>query len=220
MFTAFPTRHRDSPMPAVGNLPNELLLPILHDLPLASLLALSATCRALRTLITEPSFMDRVLEEAIMRGSLRWILPAQGLLDEEQRAYDAIRLWLPEEHRPEPYTPPSVAADDADADIAVPVSAAIAAIVAADGEREEKKTQKRASQNAPGPNVLPLLMSPHLDRLAFVRACWESDSMINRKRLWRQVKRFETLWEDYRLHGWQVNRFYAPDEPMADSHMQ
>lgn len=98
------------------------------------------------------------------KGSLRWILPLPNLLGEEQRARDAICLWLPEEHRP---PQPS----------SVPVSA--------------------------------MLASPHLDRLAFVRECWKSDSMMARKRLWGQVKQFERLWEDYRLHGWQVDRFYS-----------
>ena len=102
-------------MPLLGQLPNELLLPILHDLPLPSLLALSSTCRALRTLITAPDFLDRVLKEAIARGSLRWILPLDGLLDEAQRAYDALRLWLPEEHRPAPWSPPEDP-DDSDSD--------------------------------------------------------------------------------------------------------
>lgn len=186
-------------MPLIGTLPNELLLPILHDLPLPSLLALSATCRSLRTLITEPSFLDRVLEEAITRGSLRWLLPLETLLDEKKRAYEAMRLWLPEEHRPELSSSVPEESDGMDIDI----------------DDTDDNADERACKSAPrptSPSVISLMMSPHLDRLAFVRECWDSDSMMNRKRLWGQVKRFEKLWEDYRLHGWQVNRFYSPDE--------
>lgn len=45
--------------------------------------------------------------------------------------------------------------------------------------------------------------------LAFVHACYESDSMRNRQRLWNIVKQFDSLWRDYRLHGWQRDVFIA-----------
>ena len=38
---------------------------------------------------------------------------------------------------------------------------------------------------------------------SFVHACYESDSMRNRQRLWNIVKQFDALWQDYRLHGWK-----------------
>lgn len=41
----------------------------------------------------------------------------------------------------------------------------------------------------------------------FVRACYNSDSMKNRKRIWGIVKQIEGTWRDYRLNGWEVNRF-------------
>ncbi|EKM51758.1 uncharacterized protein PHACADRAFT_262086 [Phanerochaete carnosa HHB-10118-sp] len=179
-FAEYPLA-RGSTMPRIGNLPNELLLLILHDLPLPSLLALSATCRSLRALITAPAFLDQVLKEAMTQGSLRWLLPVEGLLDEHERACAALQTWMPEEHRPTP-APSSLAPSN--------------------------DVEARAA-NAAEPPIKPLVMSPHFQRLAFVRACWQSDSMMNRKRLWGQVKQFEGLWEDYRLHGWQVDRFYA-----------
>jgi hypothetical protein len=43
--------------------------------------------------------------------------------------------------------------------------------------------------------------------VAFVHACYESDSMRNRERLWNIVKQFDDLWRDYRLHGWQRDMF-------------
>ncbi|KAF8155696.1 hypothetical protein B0H34DRAFT_860014 [Crassisporium funariophilum] len=46
--------------------------------------------------------------------------------------------------------------------------------------------------------------------IPFIRACYESDSMRNRQRLWGQVKQFEEVWRDYRAHGWIVDRFRAP----------
>ncbi|KAF8903673.1 hypothetical protein CPB84DRAFT_1746072 [Gymnopilus junonius] len=41
----------------------------------------------------------------------------------------------------------------------------------------------------------------------FVKCCFASDSMKNRKRIWGQVKQFEELWKDYRENGWEVDRF-------------
>ena len=45
--------------------------------------------------------------------------------------------------------------------------------------------------------------------LAFVHACYESDSMRNRQRLWNIVKHFDGVWRNYRLHGWQRDVFMA-----------
>lgn len=68
-----------------------------------------------------------------------------------------------------------------------------------------------------GEDPVSIIGSPDFPRLAFVRACWESDSMMNRKRLWGQVKRFEVLWRDYRENGWQDAHFYpASERPKAD----
>ncbi|KAI0340540.1 hypothetical protein BDW22DRAFT_1346780 [Trametopsis cervina] len=50
-----------TPSPAIGNLPNELSLPIMHDLPIFDLL------------------------------SCQWILPVHGLLNEDERAFKAMR---------------------------------------------------------------------------------------------------------------------------------
>ncbi|KAF8903674.1 hypothetical protein CPB84DRAFT_1677885 [Gymnopilus junonius] len=44
----------------------------------------------------------------------------------------------------------------------------------------------------------------------FVQRCFESDSMMNRKRIWGQVKQFENVWRDYRENGWEVDRFSVP----------
>jgi hypothetical protein len=52
------------------------------------------------------------------------------------------------------------------------------------------------------------LLSPHFPRLAFVHACFESDSMMNRKRIWGIAKQYHGLWKDYRTNGWQEQRFY------------
>jgi len=54
----------------------------------------------------------------------------------------------------------------------------------------------------------PLLL-PHFPRLAFVHACFQSDSMMNRKRIWSIVKQYDALWMDYRTNGWQEDKFYA-----------
>jgi hypothetical protein len=53
----------------------------------------------------------------------------------------------------------------------------------------------------------PLLL-PHFPRLAFVHACFQSDSMMNRKRIWGIVKQYDDLWMDYQTNGWKEKRFY------------
>jgi len=49
--------------------------------------------------------------------------------------------------------------------------------------------------------------SHNFPSLAFVKACYESPSMANRRRIWGIVKQFERLWLDYRTKGWEVDRF-------------
>lgn len=53
-----------------------------------------------------------------------------------------------------------------------------------------------------------LLYSPHFPRLAFVRACFQSDSMMNRKWIWGIVKQFDALWRDYPTNSMQEKMFY------------
>ncbi|EIW78300.1 hypothetical protein CONPUDRAFT_138635 [Coniophora puteana RWD-64-598 SS2] len=43
---------------------------------------------------------------------------------------------------------------------------------------------------------------------AFVDACFRSDSMRNRRRIYGQVKQFEALWREFRVKGWAVDRFH------------
>ena len=52
------------------------------------------------------------------------------------------------------------------------------------------------------------LQFPGFPLLDFVCACFRSDSMRNRERIWNNVKQFETLWRAYRTNGWEVDRFY------------
>ncbi|KDQ19418.1 hypothetical protein BOTBODRAFT_439102 [Botryobasidium botryosum FD-172 SS1] len=44
-------------------------------------------------------------------------------------------------------------------------------------------------------------LSPNFPHLAFLRACYESESMMNRRRYWDIAKQFEALWADYRIRG-------------------
>jgi hypothetical protein len=59
-------------------------------------------------------------------------------------------------------------------------------------------------------SALSTLLLPAFPLFHFVRACFQSDSMRNRERIWRNVKQFETLWRNYRTNGWEVDRFYDP----------
>ena len=173
-------------------LPNELLLQILHDLSLPSILALSATCRYSHKFITEPSFLDFVVKDSILSGELRWILPVATLQPELNAAYESWRLWLPENERP----PSLIMPGDEDENL----------VDGSDlGENEPE-------QGADLARVLALILSPRFPRLEFIRACWDSDSMMCRQRLWKQVAQFGLLWRDFRQNGWQVDRFIPRDD--------
>ena len=170
-------------------LPNELLLQILHGLSLPSVLALSATCRYSRKFITEPSFLDFVVKDSILNGELRWIFPVAMLQPELNAAYESWRLWLPENDRP----PSLIIPEDDDSLV--------------DDDDLGEDTSARPERGADFPRVLALILSPRFPRLEFIRACWESDSMMCRQRLWKQVAQFGRLWSDYHRNGWQADRF-------------
>ncbi|KAH7910964.1 hypothetical protein BJ138DRAFT_1179890 [Hygrophoropsis aurantiaca] len=52
-----------------------------------------------------------------------------------------------------------------------------------------------------------VFQSPDFPAFAFVHACYAWNPMRNRERIWGQAKQFEALWKDFRLKGWEVNRF-------------
>jgi hypothetical protein len=143
-----------------GALPTELLLVILSQLPIPSLLALSAASRNLRALITEPGFLNQVVKAAVLTGSAFWILPVKTIAGEEERAQHTAMEWL--------------------------------ATVSSESSTFDVKSPFRSAS---------------FPYFAFVHACYESDSMRNRERLWNIVKQFDDLWRDYRLHGWQRGVF-------------
>jgi F-box domain len=68
------------------------------------------------------------------------------------------------------------------------------------------KNPKEPNPNSNVPNPLLLIDFP---RLAFVHACFRSDSMKNRKRIWGIVKQYDALWIEYRTNGWQKDMFYT-----------
>jgi hypothetical protein len=71
----------------------------------------------------------------------------------------------------------------------------------------QNETAVEESSSHPECNSPCLL--PHFPRLAFVHACFHSDSMMNRKRIWGIVKQYDVLWMAYRTNGWYNNRFYT-----------
>ena len=152
-FTRFPTSPLRDPFNA---LPTELLLIILSQLPIPALFTLSATSRNLRTLITEPAFLNQVIKGSVLEGSGFWILPVTTVAGEEDRARCTGMEWFA-----------TVSADNSALVVESPFHSAL------------------------------------FPYFSFVHACYESDSMRNRERLWKIVKQFDDLWRDYRLHGWQ-----------------
>jgi hypothetical protein len=70
-------------------------------------------------------------------------------------------------------------------------------------------TKKAKEPNEPNLNVSNPLLSMDFPRLAFVHACFQSDSMKNRKRIWGIVKQYDALWMEYRTNGCQKDVFYT-----------
>lgn len=168
-FAELPARP-ESLGPVIGGLPLDVLLAMCAQLPLKSMLALSATCGILRRFITSPRFMHRVLKESVLNGKLQWMLPLDAMPGEVARAYKTMRLWLP--------------------------------------------------YNSPGKNDSDAgscpFFCPEFPRLAFVRACWDSDSMMNRKRQWDIARQFASLWWDYRLNGWMDDYMFFNSRELND----
>lgn len=161
-------------------------------------------------MMTEPSFMNCILKEAILKGSLRWLLPVRGLLREEERAFEALRMWMPEEVRPA-----SVAGSGEEQ-----AGETVDEVEAIDWDTEDAKYEPASTwyfirpvlPPPPLPPLKSILAHPQFPHLRFVRACWDSDSMMNRKRLWGMVKQFDGLWKEYRTNGWDVDRFFPSEE--------
>ncbi|KAI0084837.1 hypothetical protein BDY19DRAFT_997400 [Irpex rosettiformis] len=209
-LTFSPVSPPSAQAPTICNLPNEIILPILHDLPIVDLLSLSAACRSLHQLITDPPFLNRILQEALLQGSCRYILPVHGLREEEKCAFEAIRLWLPESVRP-----PSLVDNQESEDEENPEM---------EDEAAETEGQEAEEEDEPAevertiPPIKPLILDPQFPALAFIRACQESDSMRNRQRLYGLVKQIEEEWKSYRLNGWKVDRFFPSEEILDKLH--
>jgi hypothetical protein len=147
-------------------LPTEIRLEILRELPIRDLLALSSASRSLRASITEPAFLNQVIKEAVLMGSEFWILPVAAIPGEVERAWEVANQWLK--------------------------------MASLNRAREVQPTKSPFN-------------SPSFPFVAFVHACYGSDSMRNRQRFWNIVKQFDGIWRDYRLNGWQrvIFSFYG-----------
>ena len=78
-------------------------------------------------------------------------------------------------------------------------------------ERMDNVAKKWLSVHGPFESTTKPLASPFFPYYPFLRACYNSDSMMNRRRLWGIVKQFDPIWADYRLHGWQRDVFVDSD---------
>lgn len=54
------------------------------------------------------------------------------------------------------------------------------------------------------------LSAPGFPLIQFIYAVYSEDSTRNRRRLWNNTKRLEAVWVDYRVNGWEVDRFGVP----------
>ncbi|KIJ61515.1 hypothetical protein HYDPIDRAFT_42495 [Hydnomerulius pinastri MD-312] len=145
---------------ALEKLSIEVLFLVSSQLPISSYLALSATSKFLRKLLTETNFIDRILKDMMLCGSLRWIMPVDAMPGEVEAAVKAAGTWLKSAGK-------------------------------ATGSSKDVSVFRRHDFSA----------------VPFIRACFESDSMMNRKRIWGQVGQFARLWRDFRTKGWEINRF-------------
>lgn len=172
-------------------------------------------------------------------GALRWLSPVESLREEWQPAYDAMSTWLggnPNEPIYVPFGKAEFDLDNDDNDEYVPDShKSDTEASESDDESEldhdiETSTGYRdpdedivngpitdvpvpPAQNGVDDDIpqhhLPL-WEHSFPTVAFVRACYESDSMRSRQRRWYIIKQFDVLWSNYRQHGWERDVF-VPD---------
>jgi len=169
-FTRFDLTSSSTPSNKFDSLPSEISFAILQYLTPSSLIALSTTCKSLRTILTDPAIMVHIFKEMIFKTDyLTWILPVKRQGRETEISIYVARLWL------------------GYASIGPGLSLA--------------ELFESGFLNA---DELPF-SSPSFPYFAYVRVCFESDSVRNRRRIWGITKQFETIWREYRTNGWERN---------------
>ena len=176
------------------HIPRELLLRILRRVhKLYDYVSVARTSRSLFDVLMHPAFLNHALKKmsSTPSGCLFWLRPVSDMPGDEKNATPPLLAWL---------------------NLRTKSSGALTTPI--DSQSEGRSAVVGGTANRNTHSTSPILHSP-LDEpsfpyLQFVRSCFESESMKNRRRLWGQVKQMEKVWGDYRAYGWKVNRFGVP----------
>jgi hypothetical protein len=140
----------------------------------------------------DPAFLNRALKKmsSTPSGCLFWLRPVPEVPGDEKNAALPLSTWLESCMKSAALAPPGLSQSEGKS-----------AVVVGSADRNVHNTS---------PIMDSPLDDPSFPYIQFVRSCFESNSMRNRRRLWGQVKQMEKVWMDYRVHGWKVDRFGVP----------
>ncbi|KDQ20438.1 hypothetical protein BOTBODRAFT_61583 [Botryobasidium botryosum FD-172 SS1] len=229
-FMVFDFTPSSAPPNTFESLPREIMLAIFQYLPPHSLITLSTACKSLRNTLTNATVMDHIFKEIIFKADhLSWILPLNCLPGEMERANVTARQWLvwaaemaggevqnadPTEGSEKRY--PAVPQNFPRGFRLPPGSRAWESLIDTDITGwAQRGGDNSGTVHAPSLQELieggrqdesPFLSSS-FPYFAFVRVCFEDDSMRNRRRLWGIAKQFERVWREYRTQGWERDIF-------------
>ena len=182
-----------TPSGALMHIPHEILFHILSQVKsLCDYFSVARSSKSLFNVLIKTSNLNRVLKEmsSTPSGYLFWLRPVPDMPGDLENATCALSAWLRAKAKSRELSmlvdPPSEGKPVGTADRDIDMTSQI------------------------------VLDSPLDDfsfpYIPFVRSCFESPSMKNRRRLWGQVKQVERVWREYRVHGWKVDRFGVPLE--------
>ena len=175
----------------IVELPVELFPHILQYLELKEMFAVALACKGLYSRVMERSTLTWSIRRAMTNpdGALRWMYPVRSWWREWDMAYEAMLTWVS-------------AARSVHETTAIDVEGS-------DGVVGTQAAQPSVDRDATQPKRLPLF-DHDFPLLPFLRVYYWSDAMRSRRRRWRIIKQFDTLWTDYRRDGWERDVFVPP----------
>ncbi|KAH8826628.1 hypothetical protein DL96DRAFT_1681642 [Flagelloscypha sp. PMI_526] len=91
VFTTFTTTSTHP----LASLPFELLVEIFVGATPYDVLNMASTCKSLRQFLVRPDIFLALLQEMVLRGSLRWLNPCSFIESEVNKANQSLSGWLP-----------------------------------------------------------------------------------------------------------------------------
>jgi len=182
-----------APSGALMHIPHEILFHIMGQVQsLGDYFSVARSSKPLFHVLMDTSNLNRVLKEmsSTPSGFLFWLRPVPDMPGDLENATCALSAWLSSRAKAK--------------------SGQLPTCVDPMNEGKPVGTDTDVTSQHVLDSPLDDLSFPYIP---FVRSCFESPSMKNRRRLWGQVKQVERVWREYRVHGWKVDRFGVPLEP-------